>query len=77
MTHNHVIQKTKYDGIFHSIILYLQHSLSLREMPKRTLNFSLTIIFFSLLIVIIIVVSITNSSSEIHSTTITEIEAIA
>ena len=41
-------------------------------MPQRTLNFSITVIFSSLFVVIW--VSITNSSSEIHSTSITGID---
>jgi hypothetical protein len=42
-------------------------------MPQGTLVFSITVIFFSFFVVVIIGIFITNSSSEIHSTSSTEI----
>ncbi|HEY7695898.1 MAG TPA: hypothetical protein VH797_07355 [Nitrososphaeraceae archaeon] len=43
-------------------------------MPQRTLILSITVIFFSFFILVIIGIFIANSSSEIHSTPITEID---
>ena len=43
-------------------------------MPQRTLILSITAIFFSFFILVIIGIFIANSSSEIHSTPITEID---
>jgi hypothetical protein len=72
MTHNHGTQKSKKDDNLQLYnFIFVTFSFVMRS-AQRTLISSITVIFFSFFFILVVIwITIANSSSEIHSTSIT------